>query len=147
MLDFGFYNMDCLEGMKEFPDGYFDLAIVDPPYGGAGNEFKRSDKSRFGGRFDIYRGDIKIERRGCGWNNYGDKIIKWDEAPSEEYFTELFRVAKKVIIWGGITSTCRRAAVSLSGRKPIFPKSSLCRCANTRGQTLMTTRRSFADHP
>ena len=33
MLDFGFYNMDCAEGMKEFPDGFFDLAVVDPPYG------------------------------------------------------------------------------------------------------------------
>ena len=38
MLDYGFYNMDCMEGMKQFPDNYFDLAIVDPPYGsGAGN--------------------------------------------------------------------------------------------------------------
>lgn len=33
MLDFGFYNMDCMDGMKEFPDGFFDLAVVDPPYG------------------------------------------------------------------------------------------------------------------
>ena len=33
MLDFGFYNMDCMDGMKEFPDNYFDLAIADPPYG------------------------------------------------------------------------------------------------------------------
>ena len=33
MLDFGYYNMDCMAGMKEFPDQYFDLAIVDPPYG------------------------------------------------------------------------------------------------------------------
>lgn len=33
MLDFGFYNMDCMEGMKQFPDKFFDLAIVDPPYG------------------------------------------------------------------------------------------------------------------
>ena len=33
MLDFGFYNMDCMEGMKEFPDKFFDLAITDPPYG------------------------------------------------------------------------------------------------------------------
>lgn len=32
MLEFGFYNMDCMQGMKEFPDKYFDLAIVDPPY-------------------------------------------------------------------------------------------------------------------
>ena len=29
----GFYLMDCMEGMKEFTDGFFDLAIVDPPYG------------------------------------------------------------------------------------------------------------------
>lgn len=36
MLDFGFYNMDCMEGMKQFPDNYFDLAIVDPPYGDGG---------------------------------------------------------------------------------------------------------------
>lgn len=33
MLNFGFYNMDCMDGMKEFPDKYFGLAIVDPPYG------------------------------------------------------------------------------------------------------------------
>ena len=33
MFESGFYNMDCMEGMKEFPDGFFDLAIVDPPYG------------------------------------------------------------------------------------------------------------------
>ena len=33
MLDFGFYNMDCMEGMRGFPDGYFDIAVVDPPYG------------------------------------------------------------------------------------------------------------------
>ena len=30
------YNMDCLAGMKQFPDGYFDLAVVDPPYCGGG---------------------------------------------------------------------------------------------------------------
>lgn len=33
MLDFGYYNMNCMEGMRQFPDKYFDLAIVDPPYG------------------------------------------------------------------------------------------------------------------
>lgn len=49
------YNMDCMQGMAQFPDGYFDLAVVDPPYGGAGNMFKCSDKTRFGGRFDRYR--------------------------------------------------------------------------------------------
>ena len=33
MLDYGFYNEDCLPRMKEYPDNFFDLAIVDPPYG------------------------------------------------------------------------------------------------------------------
>lgn len=33
-LDCGFYLMDCIEGMKRFPDNYFGLAITDPPYGG-----------------------------------------------------------------------------------------------------------------
>ncbi len=33
MLDFGYYNMDCVEGMRQFSDKYFDLAIVDVPYG------------------------------------------------------------------------------------------------------------------
>ena len=46
MLDFGFYNMDCMEGMKEFPDKYFDLAIVDPPYGDGGGS--GNDKTRAG---------------------------------------------------------------------------------------------------
>ena len=44
-LDFGFYNMDCMEGMKQFPDKYFDLAIVDPPYGdaqGGGEQIRRT---------------------------------------------------------------------------------------------------------
>ena len=51
MLDFGYYNMDCMEGMKEFPDKYFDLAIVDPPYGDAegGGVW-----NRFGERFEGY---------------------------------------------------------------------------------------------
>ena len=34
------YNMDCMQGMKEFPDGFFDLAIVDPPYG---NIYSKTD--------------------------------------------------------------------------------------------------------
>lgn len=33
MIEPGFYNMDCMEAMKQFPEKYFDLAVVDPPYG------------------------------------------------------------------------------------------------------------------
>lgn len=32
----GLYNCDCIEAMREYPDKYFDLAIVDPPYGSGG---------------------------------------------------------------------------------------------------------------
>ena len=32
----GLYNCDCMEAMREYPDKYFDLAIVDPPYGSGG---------------------------------------------------------------------------------------------------------------
>ena len=47
MLDFGFYNMDCMEGMKSFPDKYFDLAIVDPPYGIKENGEKNKTRNHF----------------------------------------------------------------------------------------------------
>lgn len=58
MLDFGYYNMDCMQGMKEFPDKYFDLAIVDPPFGGGqSDEWEKKKRGRFGGWFDKYHID------------------------------------------------------------------------------------------
>lgn len=90
MLDFGYYNMDCMQGMKEFPDKYFDLAIVDPPYG----------RKEHGGR----------NRSGYVRQKNGSKIFvkdgqyrnqNWDnEPPSEDYFNEVMRVSKKQIIFG-----------------------------------------------
>ena len=82
--------MDCMQGMKEFPDKYFDLAIVDPPYG----------RKEHGG----------INRSGYVRQKNGSKIFvkdgqyrnrNWDnEPPSEEYFNELIRVSKNQIIFG-----------------------------------------------
>lgn len=81
MLDFGFYNMDCMDGMKQFPDKYFDLAIVDPPYG-------------------ININNNMGRRKGDKQSNYPKAY--WDnEIPKQEYFNELFRVSKKQIICGG----------------------------------------------
>lgn len=65
MLETGLYNMDCMDGMKMFPDKFFDLAIVDPPYGNAANANKsgllgggaadwNGKTGRFGGRFSRY---------------------------------------------------------------------------------------------
>lgn len=48
------YNMDCMEYMKTIPDKYFDLAVVDPPYGGAGDP-NFEGGGRFGERFDRYK--------------------------------------------------------------------------------------------
>lgn len=87
-----FINADCMEYLKEFPDNYFDLAIVDPPYGGgtsadAEDTFNGAIVGRFGGNFEKY----------FDKNKQGH----WDIAPSEEYFKQLFRVSKNQIIWGG----------------------------------------------
>jgi len=74
------FHADCMEIMKQYPDKYFDLAIVDPPYGISVN--------MNAGR----KVDTKSKKR---------TIKKWDsEAPLEEYFTELKRVSKNQIIWG-----------------------------------------------
>jgi DNA modification methylase len=54
MIDFGFYNMDCMEGMKQFPDKYFELAIVDPPYGDA-----LSSGDREGGVLEQVRSEVR----------------------------------------------------------------------------------------
>lgn len=83
------YNCDCLEYMKSLPDKYFDLCIADPPYG-MGNS--RCNKSR-------HSGNGKLANRVLNMN--ADAFEKWDIAPSQEYFDELFRVSKHQIIWGG----------------------------------------------
>ena len=85
MMESGFYNMDCVVAMKEFPDKFFDIAIVDPPYGDGGKDI--GGGKRFGQRFDRYK------------ENGED--ITWDIAPDEDYFKELFRVSRDQIIWGG----------------------------------------------
>jgi site-specific DNA-methyltransferase (adenine-specific) len=81
------FNMDCMQYMQSIPDNYFELAIVDPPYGidlanmnmGAGKSKKSS----------------KIQNR--KW-----KPKNWDiSTPNEDFFNELFRVSKNQIIWDG----------------------------------------------
>lgn len=98
----GFYLADCMDGMKQFPDGFFDLAIVDPPYGGGANSKAMDGKfGNKGSRFERYRQQMSVERTGGTWaTKYGTHISDWDIAPSREYFEELFRVSKNQIIWG-----------------------------------------------
>jgi site-specific DNA-methyltransferase (adenine-specific) len=65
--------------MSRFPDGYFDLAIVDPPYGNK----------------------TAVERGTGRWaEKYVPQRKKWDMAPGEDYFTELFRVTRHQVVFG-----------------------------------------------
>jgi site-specific DNA-methyltransferase (adenine-specific) len=73
------FLLDCIEGMKQYPDKYFDLAVVDPPYG----------LERF-------------KNGGSRINKYGAKSELWNsKKPSQDYWAELFRCSKYQIVWGG----------------------------------------------
>jgi site-specific DNA-methyltransferase (adenine-specific) len=77
-------NEDNMLLMARYPDNYFDLAIVDPPYGSS---------NIVGGYTSGKGGGISKQKK------YHKEL--WNQiAPSKEYFTELIRVSKNVIIWG-----------------------------------------------
>ena len=79
------FHADCMEIMKQYPDKYFDLAIVDPPYGIGFSDYERGSSG------------IKVKER---YTKTGKK--DWDKGiPTAEYFEQLFRVSKNCIIWGG----------------------------------------------
>src|SRR3990167_3543775 len=79
-----FENIDCMEGMKRYPDKYFELAIVDPPYGIGEDGVGLSRHNPEGQAFTIF------------------KPKKWDKKrPGGNYFNELFRISQNQIIWGG----------------------------------------------
>jgi len=74
-------NCDNMELMAEYPDNYFDLAIVDPPYGIKYDGAKQTIGKNGGRKAHEFKG--------------------WDSSiPKKEYFDELFRVSKNQIIWG-----------------------------------------------
>ena len=75
-------NEDNMELMARYEDNYFDLAIVDPPYG-----IERFKKGFGTTRFKM---DKRTAKNG----------IEWDSKPSKEYWAELFRVSKNQIVWG-----------------------------------------------
>jgi site-specific DNA-methyltransferase (adenine-specific) len=72
-------HADCMDIMKNIPDKYFELAIVDPPYG----------LERF-------------KKGGSHLNKYGSEDKEWNNTkPDKHYFNELFRISHNQIIWGG----------------------------------------------
>jgi site-specific DNA-methyltransferase (adenine-specific) len=80
------YNEDCMIGMKRYPDKFFELAIVDPPYG-IGENGERSNRPR---NTDKWK---KAKPKGY-------ELKDWDVRPDVIYFNELARVSKNQIIWG-----------------------------------------------
>lgn len=84
------YCEDCVEAMKQMPDNFFDLAIVDPEWG----------RGEHGGK---ERSSLCKQKNGSVTRIYGGAYSKktWDNKPAgEEYFKELIRVSKHQIIWG-----------------------------------------------
>jgi len=80
------YLMDCIEGMKHYPDKYFDLAVVDVPYG-IGESLKKRENTTS----DKWKAPTKKVHNPKDWDK---------EPPNLEYFYELFRVSKNQIVWG-----------------------------------------------
>ena len=75
-------HIDCMEYMKTVPDKYFDLAIVDPPYGIGVNVNMGRRKGDKKSNYKMFHGE--------------DKSI-----PDENYYSELFRISLNQIVWGG----------------------------------------------
>ena len=83
-------NSDCVEAMKQYPDNFFDLAVVDPPYGiDAVNKVYKNKGAYVNPN----------EKYGVPKSSY--EMKDWDKSiPNADYFNELFRVSKNQIIWG-----------------------------------------------
>ncbi len=121
---------DCMDYMAKFPDKFWELACVDPPYGIFGK--KKSNH-------------MEWTKSGTGWtwsSKYGDKSSTWDVAPDNKYFSELLRVSvnriifganhfgfsfDNYIVWRKLTISenfsmgmCEIASVSLQGNPKIF---------------------------
>ena len=79
-------NIDCMLGMAEYPDKYFELAIVDPPYNVGASD------GNFGGN----KSAPSIVNGKRNAKNYANH----DKTPDKNYFDELFRISKNQIIWG-----------------------------------------------
>lgn len=78
-----YFNEDCMVGMARYPDKYFDLAIIDPPYGIGESGSKNHSRSK-----------IATAKNYKAF--HGDDL----KPPDDDYFTELIRVSKNQIIWG-----------------------------------------------
>ena len=81
---------DCMEFMRNVPDKYYELAIVDPPYG-IGIDGQKGDARPYGsGKYHASK-----------WTRKQYEFKGWDKQPTNEYFDQLFRISVNQIVWGG----------------------------------------------
>lgn len=98
----GLYLRDCMDAMREFPDKFFDLAIVDPPYGIS--QPKRMNGAMPSKGWNGTAGRLRVNGGAGRLKNcpFVQANMEWDKRPPDKtYFDELFRVSKNQIIWGG----------------------------------------------
>ena len=105
-----YINADCLPEIKKLPDKYFDLAIVDPPYGINATKMSmgtNKTRSKNGYPSESTAKRIRKGRLNSGAGKLKNRALNtlncdWDfEKPTAEYFQQLFRVTKNQIIMGG----------------------------------------------
>ena len=107
-----FYNRDCMQAMRDYPDKYFDLAIVDPPYQGCDAI----------GVKDCVKEGAQLSKR----KNYH---LFENKAPTPQYFDELKRVSKNQIIWGANFFGLRGGYICWDKKGTVFGRAELAYCS------------------
>ncbi len=158
MMQPGFKNMDCMDGMKQFPDKFFDLAIVDPPYGGGAETIKEPENISGGVRHGTDREEdsaggltrtISANRTGGTWSRkyqrerQGRRIFETGISRRRRNISKSLHAFRKIKSFGeGTISTFRRRGAFLFGEKRTYRrKGSVWRRLNTHGRAFRGTRR------
>lgn len=109
MPEMNYRNIDCMIGMQEYPNKYFDLAIVDPPY-----ENNDAIGILNGNKHSANRKDYKLFK---------------NIAPTKEYFDELKRVSKNQIVWGGNYFNLSGGVIAWNKRGTAFGEGEVAICS------------------
>ena len=146
MAESSVFNCDCIEYMRSLPDNFFDLAVADPPYGsansdallgGGGDSSEQDSKDTFNQPIQRWNLGEQIQvtankAHGGRFARYekfgGVETPQWDITPPQEYFDQLFRVAKNQIIWGGNYFTLPPTRCFLVWKKHIPEQFTMAMC-------------------
>ena len=130
MMQPGFYNMDCMDALPQFPDKFFDLAIVDPPYGGGAETINepenisgvRHGTDRAEDSAEILTAIISAKRTGGRWakkyqrERRGRRIYETGISRRQRNISKSLHAFRKIKSYGAATiSTFRRHGALLFG--------------------------------